>query len=383
MGDFAAAAANTIAQRGRHDAAARTKETQSLRAVAESLQIARETAHTLSMQSEQLDRNERAVEDTQYAVDLSKRVLRGMTWSGWLYNAMSSVPQQVADRYKPPNTDEIAMGFICPECKVQFNSPEQLGTHYTNAHDPSATSQDGRRGNSQTFDQRQREPSSAYQQQQQQREDPHEDFLRALEPQLAELKEMSLALGNALDSQNTQLERLDQKIDTAHDGMKKVSIQAKKLAGAKLAVNYRFRCAFQEIESRKFLRDVDGEALLSADIVSDGCTFRAYTLGDDTEIWGFQSEKSSLFFGVNRYGNLKVKGVDFKSYEQFAIDHTKATTAILCISSFFGLGGWIVRRDSDNKLNIIRGTPENKLQAAQFRIVHLDEIANNVTTTAT
>uniref|UniRef100_K3WBG5 t-SNARE coiled-coil homology domain-containing protein n=1 Tax=Globisporangium ultimum (strain ATCC 200006 / CBS 805.95 / DAOM BR144) TaxID=431595 RepID=K3WBG5_GLOUD len=378
MGDFAAAAsANTIAQRSRHDtAAARTKETQSLRAVAESLQIARETAHTLSMQSEQLDRSKRAAEDTQYAVDLSKRVLRGMTWSGWLYNAMSSVPQQVADRYKPANAEEIAMGFICPECKVKFNSPEQLGAHYANAHDLSATSQDDRRGNPQPLDQRPHEPSIANQQQQQ---DLHEDFLRALEPQLAELKEMSLALGNALDSQNSQLERLDEKIDTAHDGMKKVSIQAKKLAGAKLAVNYRFRCAFQEIESRKFLRDVDGEALLSADIVTDGCTFRAYTLGDGTEIWGFQSEKSSLFFGVNRYGNLKVKGVDLKSYEQFAIDHTKATTAILCVSSFFGLGGWIVRRESDNKLSIIRGTSENKIHAAQFQIVHLDEITDSVT----
>lgn len=92
--------------------------------------------------------------------------------------------------------------------------------------------------------------------------DPHEAFLRALEPQLAELKEVSLALGNALDAQNSQLGRLDQKVDTVQDGMKKVSIQTKKVAGVKMTVNYRFRCAFQEIESSKFLRDVDGEASL-------------------------------------------------------------------------------------------------------------------------
>lgn len=77
---------------------------------------------------------------------------------------------------------------------------------------------------------------------------------------------------------------------------------------------------------------------------------------------------------MNRYGNLKIRGEDFKSYEQFAIDHTKATTAIFCVSSFFGLGGWITTRD--NKLSIIRGTPDNKPQAAQFKIVHLDEVTS-------
>lgn len=47
MGDFAAAAMSA----DERQQAARAKHTQSLRAVAESLNVARETAHTLSMQS--------------------------------------------------------------------------------------------------------------------------------------------------------------------------------------------------------------------------------------------------------------------------------------------------------------------------------------------
>ncbi|GAB9476683.1 hypothetical protein Gpo141_00013741 [Globisporangium polare] len=364
--------------------AARAKHTQSLRAVAESLNVARETAHTLSMQSEQLDRSERAVEDTQQVVDLSKRILRGMTWSGWIYNAVSSAPQRVSDR-NASQPVEITMGFICPECRVKFNTPEQLGAHYANTHEHLAPQHDS--GTSAAAGLLRRTPelgrrsSQTTQLVNQQSEDVHEEFLRALEPQLAELKEVSLALGNALDAQNSQLERMDQKVDIVQDGMKRVSIQAKKLTGSRLTVNYRFRCAFQEVGSGKFVRDLDGEASLSADIVIDGCTFRAYTLGDGTELWGFQSEKSSLFFGVNRYGNLKIRGEDFKSYEQFAIDHTKATTAIFCVSSFFGLGGWITARD-DSKLSIIRGTPDNKPQAAQFKIVHLDDATSTQRSTA-
>lgn len=90
----------------------------------------------------------------------------------------------------------------------------------------------------------------------------HERFLRELEPQLAELKEVSLALGNALDSQNAQLDRLDIKVDLVNHNIKRVSIDAKKLAGQSFTIYYRFRCAFMESKSRKFLRDADGEALL-------------------------------------------------------------------------------------------------------------------------
>lgn len=94
------------------------------------------------------------------------------------------------------------------------------------------------------------------------KEDARERFLRQLEPQLAELKEVSMALGNALDSQNGQLNRLDTKLDRVNHDMKKVSITAKTLAGRRLPVIFRFRCAFMEMKSRQFLRDVEGEALL-------------------------------------------------------------------------------------------------------------------------
>lgn len=98
-----------------------------------------------------------------------------------------------------------------------------------------------------------------------------------------------------------------------------------------------------------------------------------YTLGDDTDIWGLQSEKSSLFVGVNRFGYLKVKGGDLKSYEQLTLDSRKPMTTIFCLSSFLGYGGWISRKEDDS-LIIIRGIPENKGAAAQFKLVNLDAV---------
>lgn len=76
---------------------------------------------------------------------------------------------------------------------------------------------------------------------------------------------------------------------------------------------------------------------------------------------------------MNLFGALKVRGEDFRAYEHFAIDHLRATTAIWCVSSFFGLGGWVARRADTHTLTIIRGTAENKAHAAQFRLVRLDD----------
>ncbi|KAJ0395346.1 hypothetical protein ATCC90586_007778 [Pythium insidiosum] len=368
----------------RDDALVRAKHQQSLRAMAESMQIARETAHTLSMQSEQLARTEREVEDAQLAVDMSKRVLRGMTWSGWLYNAVTSAPQldkatpaPAGDGVAPsgkPNAAPIAMGFICPECKVVFQRAEELAAHYGVAHDrPPRDAPSGRGAASLAPAQAQGRQAAG----QSMRDDRHDAFLRDLEPQLAELKEASRALGHALDTQNHQLDRIDTRIDTLNDGMKRVSVQAKKMAGQKLRVVFRFRCAFQEVETRKFLRDVDGEAVLGAEVLSEGCTFRAYTLGEDTEIWGFQSERTSFFLGVNRLGYLKIRGGDLQSYEQFFIDHGKATTGLFCMASYFGLGGWVVRKD-DTRLSIVRGSVENKASAAQFKLLNLDQIRQEI-----
>ncbi|GMF11921.1 unnamed protein product [Phytophthora lilii] len=266
---------------------------------------------------------------------------------------------------------------------MMFQSPEQLGEHYGSVHEKKAGGNGARSVENRSFGQM-KQPLRQTQDGGSLDEDIHDKFLRDLEPQLAELKEQSLALGSALDTQNEQLGRLDSKIGQVHHDLKRVGIQANKIAGKKISVVFRFRCAFQEVQTRKFFRDEDGEArlsintllmlLFSADVVVDGCTFRAYTLGDDSDVWGFQSEKSSRFLGINRYGNLKVQGADFNSYEQFLVE-TKPSTPLFCLSSYFGLGGWVTVKGpaNSNNLTIIRGTPENKPQAAHFKIVNLED----------
>ncbi|TDH70081.1 hypothetical protein CCR75_006376 [Bremia lactucae] len=266
------------------------------------------------------------------------------------------------------------MGFICPECKIKFLSADQLEAHYTKTHSSFASI----KRESDRLVAQQSRSSQETQQSTTHTRDIHATFLSDLAPQLAELKDQSLALSDALDLHHMGLDRLDTKVGQVHHDMKQVERQAHKIMGRTIPAVFRFRCAIQEAKMDKFLCTKNGDAVLSdvtkmassADVVVDGCTFRAYTLGDDSDVWGFQCEKTSRFVGINRYGNLKVQGVEFHSYEQFLVE-AKSTTTIFCLSSYFGLGGWIAMKDlgTTSKLTIIRGTPENKAFAAQFRIV--------------
>jgi len=50
----------------------------------------RATAEQISRQGEVLSRAETIVDDTEYMLNKSARILRGMTWSGWVANIFSS-----------------------------------------------------------------------------------------------------------------------------------------------------------------------------------------------------------------------------------------------------------------------------------------------------
>ena len=104
------------------------------------------------------------------------------------------------------------MGFICPECKITFESAEHLRLHYSSVHEKVSDKEEF------TISARQRNEERVQKSYEQDQEavnalnNMHDQFLRDLEPQIIELKEHSLALGSALDAQNEQLDRLDSKI---------------------------------------------------------------------------------------------------------------------------------------------------------------------------
>jgi Fascin domain len=69
------------------------------RAGAEAVEIGRETLETVTRQGEQLHNAERVADETSYDLDKAGRVLRGMTWAGWVANMF-------AKELKPPSESD-------------------------------------------------------------------------------------------------------------------------------------------------------------------------------------------------------------------------------------------------------------------------------------
>lgn len=71
------------------------------RAAIESINVGRATAEAVDRQGEQLSRTEQIADDTQYKIDRAARLLKGMTWSGWVGNMFSSdvkAPESLAQQ---------------------------------------------------------------------------------------------------------------------------------------------------------------------------------------------------------------------------------------------------------------------------------------------
>ena len=92
------------------------------RAGAEAVEIGRETLEEATRQGEQLAHAEKMADETSYKLDKAGRILRGMTWSGWVANAFSS------DLKPPGTTEEDTMKHVKHDSMVVAayeNTPSQ------------------------------------------------------------------------------------------------------------------------------------------------------------------------------------------------------------------------------------------------------------------
>ena len=88
----------------------------------EAVSIGRETLTTVVAQGEQLQRAENLADDTEYKVDHATRLLKGMTWSGWIQNKFSKPLE--SPEYRNNNTDENETKSILRPVKVYESVPD-------------------------------------------------------------------------------------------------------------------------------------------------------------------------------------------------------------------------------------------------------------------
>lgn len=199
------------------------------------------------------------------------------------------------------------------------------------------------------------------------------EFLSTLGPQLEELKFMSTAIGHALDENKEQLVTMEEKAERAKDAMRLVTVKAEEQCSSSSHVQFRCKVAFEYKNNSQFLT-MNG--MVESATITDDCVFRAYTVGKDENVWGFQAQKNLHFLGITKFGSIAVQGKALKSYEKFAIDMERHETVLFAYASCLGSGGWICVNEKNNSLYCVRGTDANRQHAAIFKVTKLDQNAS-------
>lgn len=261
---------------------------------------------TLEMLDEQ-DETLRGIEDTLEAnrniVDKSMVTLRGMTWSGYLYNQCV-------------NTKEVVLGnvLIAPPSKPAVVQSE-AGQKGVNTVMPTNGSLVSCRD---------------------------KDELEEISSAVAVLHKMGLDIGNQLDNQMSTMDTIAEKTDNLTENTLAVTIRASQLRDRARATKPQFGGIYQFIDTvtGKYLAVSEGRLILSSTL-NRSTYFNCYV--KESNLFAMQSEKTLKYVGCAMLGHIVAESTYFGTQEECYIDFKAKTTGILLIARHWGAGAWLKR----------------------------------------
>jgi hypothetical protein len=287
------------------------------------LKVGDATIQELQQQSETLQSTEELLEENEELVKQSLRVLRGMTWSGSLYNVYSDISSIFSG---PGHHSEI-------ELHQEKTCEERLPTPlYRSQKLPSQNAQQLWQPTSSSSSSQALEPTTV---------GSDEDvILTELAGAIDSLKSMGIIMGEQLQQQNSQIDRIDTKADLVHDKTLAVSIKASKLgrssqpnAGVYIGT-YQFLAT-----SNLFMLAAKGDNLVlttSADLTT---LFKCYVR--QNTIISLQNEVTGKYVGCTMWGTVAVSGEYFGSHEECYIDLDGKESGLMFVARNWGSGGWL------------------------------------------
>jgi hypothetical protein len=294
---------------------------QSLRETEEALSTGAATLEQLQGQGEQIDHARAAADLNEYQLALSRRMVRGMTWTGWMSNMVSSGP---APPPPPPRRPHANL----PPHKSDLgcaNSAER--SHGQAAEEFQGWSSENTSVKAQLCAQ--------------------DDYLDKQLSNVEQLGNMSQALGSSAASQTSQFSHLNDQVGDMRDETRAIVRMQGRLASS-VRGKPQFRCfaAIEHLPSGRFLgvsENGDVElAPLSAGIPFGG-RWEVYDRQDGVS--GFKSLASRKWLGQTMLGHIKARGSKMGSWECWEVNVDK-DQPILCCSANSHSGGWVHVSDS-------------------------------------
>ena len=360
------------------------------RAAMEAIDIGRATVLQADQQGQQLDRATQLGDETQATLDQAGRVLRGMTWSGWMANLWSSNGDPVVRttqpslRYEtwPAHTQHAIQALGNYRANVQVleacetaeqretctlvceNMFAMVQTAIGDLDAATAYAQQLRadvkllrerqqRARQQytaasTKPDRKPEPvttaaSSSSPQQLQQ-----DEHLHVLSTSLQELGHLANSLQSSLAHQSETVDRLDTQSESILVQSERVTRRAERMVQQKswtpAKPTYVGTIALRHQASGRYWSVGANGAIVLVPTLSPACLFR-YWKRPGSSLMGLQSCTTQKWCGQTLFGSLVCTASRFGHREEWQIEEGEDVTRLLCASAGWGAGGYVASQD--------------------------------------
>lgn len=374
------------------------------RAAVEAVEIGRGTLEATNRQGEQLTNASRLADQTKYALDQSSRLLRGMTWTGWVQNIFTpdvKGPNSSSSSLggKPISVDEVppfaktaaqsiqnyranlTVLEACETmeqrhtCQVICNNMFEVAASEVNQlqadNNPTVVQQ-----LSQELSKLHRHQNEVlqrqFQQQQQQLEtrtivnptktkasqvqDDHLDFLAN---NLGELNMMASTLNEQMTQQNQIMESLDDKAEEIHEQTRAVTRKTDRMTQKKSWTPpkkvFEKWISVKHIESGKYLSsELNGKLVLVDTFHPEKCVYGVWMR--KSGLFGLKNKFSNRFLGQTLLGSLSCAASNFGQREEWQADHDWESSKLLIASAGWGNGGYLKVRLRDFVIQIVDKT---------------------------
>jgi Fascin domain len=257
------------------------------------------------------------LESNEFVLQKAMKSLRGMTWSGMMYNMLS---------WEKPRSENKPAQSSSQSVLCESPSSTRMGDTDGAYIRPGASSL---RGSTPT-------PSRM----------DDEIALGGLLSSVSELHSISLTMGQKIETQNATLERLEQKGQAVEDQTLAVTLKAAQLtqrSSFQFQANEECCGYFQFVDTETGLYlavDNDGAVVLT-DARDRSTLFKC--LKRETALYGIQNEKTLKFLSSTFWGPVRANGFNFNRREECHVDLGGSTTGIFFVNTKWGAGGWLQR----------------------------------------
>lgn len=344
------------------------------------------TMEELEDQNEKLQDVEITLTKNEEVIDKSLRKLRGMTWSGSLFNACSDVVQGIQSLSTKnatassiaaagSSTDEDGNISATPSTAVQTamikskyssmnaeNSATAAPTNNTSTNNVFTFQNNDSRSTKLNQDPAQNDVAARREQRELMRQ-KEDALLQDLSRVAATLHQIGVTMGTQLETSAQHIENIEEKTDRVHQKTVEATVKSSKIQrsySARDSGTYLGTYQFYMKHFNKLLgcNEKTGDLILTS-IAGLHTLFRVY-LRYDT-LCGLQSVATSRYVGTTMWGNIAVLGNYFGSQEESYIEFTHAKpldesgkprisplskeevkeTGILFLARNWGSGGWL------------------------------------------